>query len=188
MSHRKREGFTLIEAIMVMVIIGILSIGGAYLMVYLVQNSVFIPNKLNMDMLASDALDIMIEGDSLAKGLRFSRSITNIQDNEIAFINQDSQSIRYRLNAGRLYRSITGEIFSVVPYYLTSGINITGKDNKLFTYYRANENNVSENETTNPDNVRRIKIALIARTGTGSYADWQGQSEQASSIAVKRFP
>jgi prepilin-type N-terminal cleavage/methylation domain-containing protein len=180
----QKVGFTLIELIMVIAIIGILSVSGAYLMVYLVQNSVFIPNKLNMDMVASRALEIMIEGDNNAKGLRFSKSITSIQDNQVIFNNQDSQSICFRLDSGmsKLYRSISGGSETLIPYYVTSGINITGKSNKLFTYYDG-----SDTETSSAALVRRIKIVLIAKTGSGSYTDWEGQSEQGSSIKVSKY-
>lgn len=184
MGYNMQRGFTLIELVMVIAIIGVLSVTGVFLMLYLVQNSVFIPNKLNMDMLASDALDIMIEGDASAKGLRFSMSITVVEDNQVTFKNQDSQIIRYRLdiNTSRLYRSISGGPEALLPYYLTSGISIAGKNNVLFTYYDA-----TDTPTTNPADVRRIKVTLIARTGSGSFADWQGQSEQSSSVAVSKF-
>lgn len=178
------KGFTLIEAIMVMAIISILSVAGVWLMVYLVQNSVFIPNQLNMDMVASEALRIMIEGDSQAKGLRFSKSITAVANNQVTFNNQDSQSIRYRLDTStnKLYRAINAGAEKVIPYYLTTGINVTGINNRLFTYYDANEI-----ETTSPANVRRIGLGLIAKTGSGLYADWEGQSQQSSAIALKKF-
>ena len=178
------KGFTLIEMIMVIMIITILSVSGAYLMLYLIQNSVFIPNQLNMDMAASDALDIMIEGDQQAKGLRFSRAVTNIQDYQVTFINQNNQSIRYRLDTGinKLYRSVNGGAEAFIPYYVNSGMNITGKGNKLFSYYDANET-----VTANPANVRWITMTMIARTGAGSYANWEGQSDKTSSVAVKKF-
>ena len=186
MEYNPKSGFSLMEAVMVMAIVAILSVPGAYLMSYLVQNSVFIPNQLNMDMLASDALDIMIEGDSQAKGLRFSKSITNVQDYQVTFNNQDGQSIRYRLETSvdpsQLYRSIKGGPEELIPYYVTSGVSITGKNNRLFTFYDA-----AEGVTNNPSNVRRIEMTLIVKTGTGNYSDWEGQSEQASSIAVKKF-
>lgn len=184
MGYNIKRGFTLIELIMVLAIIMILSVAGSFLMLYFVQNSVFIPNKLNMDMLASDALDIMIEGDGSAKGLRFSRSITTIQDNQVTFKNQDSQNISYRLDtiANTLYRSISGGPEVATPYYLTTGISIAGINNKLFTYY-----DTTDVQTSNPVNVRRIEINLMAKTGTGSYADWEGQSNQGSSISVKKF-
>ena len=190
MEYNHKSGFTLIEAVMVMAIVGVLSVPGAYLMSYFVNNGIYIPNKLNMDMLASDALDIMIEGDSQAKGLRFSKSIISIQDNRVIFTNQDNQAIRYRLTGATevtldpylIYRSINGGPDTILPYYATRGVRITGKDNKLFTYYDA-----GDNVTSDPNSVRRVVIALIAQTGTGSYADLQGRSEQTSSIAVKKF-
>ena len=182
---RRSAAFTLIELITVMAIIAILSVSGSWLMVNLVKNSVFIPNQLNMDMLASDALNIMIEGDGRARGLRFSKAITSISgNNQLSFVNQDGQNIQYRLDTGvnKLYRLISAGPEAPVPYYLTSGINIDGKNSKFFTYYDA-----GDTETTNPVLVRRVKIAVIAKTGTGSYADWEGQSDQSSSIAVGKF-
>ena len=192
--HGKKKaacGFTFIELIMVMAIVAILSVPGAYLMSYLIQNSVFIPNKLNMDMLASDALDIMIEGDPQVKGLRFSQKITDAQNYQVTFVNQDGQTILYQLNTGtnKLYRQILipgpGPL-TLIPYYGgVSGLSITGKNSKLFTYRDANEAVMTT--PINPANVRRIEMTLIAKTGSGSYSEWQGQSEQNSSIAVKKF-
>jgi len=184
MEYNRNKAFTFIELLMVVAIIAVLAASGALLMRYVVQNSVYIPNKLNMDMLASDALDIMIEGDSQAKGLRTSRNITNIQDYQVAFNNQNNQSVRYRLDtaANKLYRSINGGAETLFPYYVPMGVTITDKNNKVFTYYDANEV-----VTNNPANVRWITMTLIAQTGSGSFANWEGQSEQTSAVAVKKF-
>lgn len=184
-ERRSLRGFTLIEALVVILIVSILSGAGAWLMAYVVKNAVVIPNQLNMDKLACDALRIMIEGDSSAKGLRFSRAITSAQSNRVDFINQDGVSVYYRLNTGtnKLYRSINGGLENVLPFYAgASGISLSSPSGALFTYYDANEAT-----TAIAANVRRLKIALISKTGTGAYENWEGQSEQASSIAVKRF-
>lgn len=181
----KHKGVTLIELVIVMAIIGLLAVSGAWLMAHLVRNSVFIPSQLNMDMVASGALDIMIEGDSVAKGLRFSKSVVSIPDNnEITFLNQNGQSVRYRLDAvaNKLYRSINSGPETAIPYYVTPGINLMSRGAKFFTYYDTNGV-----ETADAADVSLIQISLIAQTGTGSYADWEGRSGQSSAIAVDKF-
>ena len=185
MVSRCRRGLTLIEFTMVTAIIGVLSASGLYILMPFVQNGVFIPQQMNMDMIAANALDIMIEGDSQAKGLRFSRALSIIQDYQITFINHDSQTVRYRLDTGtnKLYRSINGGTESVIPGYVPpSGVSLSGKSNRLFTFYDANEL-----ITAVPNNVRWIAMTLTAKTGSGLYKDWEGQSEQSSSIAVNRY-
>lgn len=184
MVYKSKSGFTLIELIMVMAIITIISVPSAFIMVYVIQNSVFIPNQLNMDMIAQEGLDVMIEGDGGAKGLRFSRAITGIAAYQIDFVNHDNQTIRYRLDTGtnKLYRSISGGAEALIPYYQTSGISITGKSGVLFTYYDS-----TNTVTPTAANVRRIKVTLIAKTGSGSYANWQGKSDQSSSVAIGKY-
>lgn len=179
-----RNGFTLIEIVMVIAIIGILASAGSYLMIYLVQNSVFIPNQLNTDMAAAEALKIMIEGDATAKGLRFSRAMSSVADDRVSFTNQDGSAVVYRLDtaAGRLYRSVNAGPEAAIPYYAPSAANISAPANRLFTYYDA-----SGAETASPLSVRRVKISLVVKTGSGAYADWEGQSAMSSSVFVPRF-
>lgn len=182
-KNRGMAGFTLIELVMVMVIIGIISLVGAWIMLYFIQNAVFVPNQLNTDMAVSDAMRIMIEGDAQAKGFRFSQSVTSITGtNDITFVNQDSQSIRYYLSGSTLYRSIAGGAGVAIPYYTSSGITMSAKSGTLFTFYDA-----SEIATNTAANIRRIVIGLIGQTGSGTYANWQGSSSQMSSVAVDKF-
>lgn len=184
MAYSKETGFTLIELIMVIAIIGILSVSGAYLMINIVRNAVFIPNQLNMDMMASDVLDILIEGDTQVPGLRCSRYLFTTNDNYLIFFDKDGRRITYDLKSGGwIERSIQGlPGTEVIPYYWKSGIIVKGKNDIMFTYYDS-----SNNITGTAADVRRIKITLIVKTGTGAYADWQGQSELSSSIAVRKF-
>lgn len=174
------------EAVMFMLIIAVLAGATAWIMAYTVQNSVFIPNQLNMDKLANDALNIMIEGDDQAKGLRFSRVVSAIAVNQLTFTNQDGVVVVYRWDtaANKLYRKIGALAEAVIPSYFsnTTGVTLSGKSGALFTYYDS-----AEAVTAAAADVRRIRIILIAKSGTGLYNDWQGQSEQASSVALDRL-
>ena len=182
---RFKRSFTFIEIIMVMAIIGILAGSGAWLMAYTVKNSVFIPNQLNMDKLAKEALDIMVEGDNQAQGLRFSRVITTANANQVNFINGAGTAVYFRLDTGtsKLYRSINGGAEVALPAYSgTAGVTMNGKSGTLFTYYDS-----TNTVTATAANVRRIQMILIAKTGTGLYNNWEGSSEQATSINVEKL-
>lgn len=184
-NNKLSGGFTLIELLMVIAIIGVLAGAGSWIMAYTVKNSVFIPNQMGMDKLANDALNIMIEGDGQAHGLRFSRIITNISATRVDFINQDAHAVYYRWDnaANKLYRSINGGVEANIPGYSgTAGLTLSGKSGTMFTYYDSTEVIMA-----NAANVRRIKIILVAKSGTGLYNDWQGSSEQVSSISVYRL-
>jgi type II secretory pathway pseudopilin PulG len=185
-KYRAHKGFTLIEAVMLILIIAVLAGSTSWIMALTVKNSVFIPNQLNTDKLASDALDVMIEGDSQAKGLRFAKVVSAIAANQVTFTNQDNVVIIYRWDtvANKLYRKIGAAAEAPIPTYSSNmaGVTLSGKSGTLFTYYDS-----SEAVTAVAANARRIRMILIAKSGTGLYNDWEGQSEQASAIAIKRL-
>lgn len=171
---------------MLILIIAVLAASTSWLMALTVKNSVFIPNQLNTDKLASDALNIMIEGDDQAKGLRFAKVVSAIAANQVTFTNQDGTVIIYRWDtvANKLYRKIGAAAEALIPSYSsnTATLTLSGKSGTLFTYYDS-----AEAITATAANVRRIGLILIAKSGSGLYNDWEGQSEQASSIAIKRL-
>lgn len=180
---RAGAGFTLIELVMTMVIIGIISVVGAWIMFYFIQNAMFAPNQLNMDMAVSDAMKMMVDGDDTAKGLRFNKQITAVTgSSDITFINQDDQTIRYYLSGGSLYRTINGGAAELFPYYANTGVTMSAKSGTLFTYY-----DINEAATSTPANIRRVVIGLVGQTGTGNYSDWQGKSDQMTSVKVDKY-
>ena len=181
---KKRSGYTLIEITVALVVIAILARAGAFLLTNLVKAAVIVPNQLNTDMISLEIMKTIVEGDETTKGLRNSLSMTSIAATDLTFVNQDSQSIRFRLDTGTniLYRSINAATETIVPYYLPSGFNVIAKGGSLFTYYDS-----AEAVTAVAANVRWITIGVIVREGTGSFASWEASSDKMTSVAVKNM-
>ena len=71
----------------------------------------------------------------------------------------------------------------MIAYYIrATGVTVAGKNGTLFTYLDG-----SEVPTAVVADVRRVETVLIANSGSGLADDWEGRSEQSSSIAVKKF-
>ena len=142
MGLNTKKGWTLIEFIIVITIVGIISTVGASLMIYLLQNSVYTSSKLNTDMVASEVMEIMMEGDTTVNGLRFSKDIRlMINDGTldgVMFMNQDNVLIFYVVFQNNLFRLINAgggwTPAEFIPYYQYPAVSIFGKDNNMFTY------------------------------------------------------
>lgn len=183
---KNKKAFTLIEFIIIILIIGIMSGVGTSILLFVIQNFGYTSNVMSMDMLASDALNKMIEGDNLAGGLRFSKEITAAGDNTLAYIDQSGNAIVLALNTGtgKLSRTINAAPDSVFLYYQAAPNTLItfGRNAKLFTYYDS-----SGSVTAVPADVRRVEVNLLARTASGSFADWQGSTEYSSSVQVSKY-
>ncbi|MFH0738802.1 MAG: type II secretion system protein [Candidatus Omnitrophota bacterium] len=182
---RIMKGFTLIELVMVIAITGVISISGVFLMFYLIQHSIYLPNKLNVEAVGDEIMDTMIEGYSGAKGLRFTTAVSVSGTSNITFLNADGQTVVFSWDSinKKISVSINGGPSAIIPYYLPSGMYIEQKGvNPIFTYYDA-----SEIATVIPASVRRVKIEFQVRSGSGNFQDWQSELAFASAVAVRRF-
>ncbi len=181
---RKSKGFTLIEIIMIVLITALLSIAGIHIMKFTLQNSFYLPNQVQSDLVAADALEIIIEGDSSAKGLRFCENVTTATATQVVVTNQDGIAIAYRLDngTGKLYRKIGGAAEVMIPYYMASDMAIAGAGGTLFTYYDS-----ADAVTATLANIRRINIDLIAKQGAGSSDKYEGFSHQSTSVKVNKY-
>ena len=190
MEYNQKKGFTFIELIMVIVIMAVLSGAGAFVLIHIVKNSIIIPNQLNVNMLASDVLDLMVEGDGQAKGLRFSREITRIRPRRVDFINQDGQTVRYRFApaTGCILRRINSGSWQVIPYYWNNRAEFEAiNTNIIFKYYNSSEVEIPAIVSSNPATVRRLEISLRAKIRNNLYPNTITKSEQSTSVSVKKY-
>lgn len=180
------KGFTLVEAIMTMVIIAVIALTSAGLLIYFAQNMIFIPKKLSVDMVGGDILDMMVEGDTQAKGLRFATEIVTAKKRRVKFTDPDGKIVRFRVNKDnkKAYRKIDGTE-TVIPYYFPAGMKVKGKNNIVFKYYDSDENLLAT-PVADPSSIRRIEMTLIVKTGTGKYEDWEGKIQLGTSVFVRQ--
>lgn len=184
------RGFTLIELVMIVLITSLLSVAGVHIMQFVVRNSFYLPNQVQADLVAAEALEIIVEGDSQAKGLRFCKAVTTAAANQIVVTNQgvltnlDNQTITYSLSGGSLYRTIDTGPATKIPYFMAPDMVISGAGvgGSLFTYYDASDTELTQPVTA--ANVHRIDINLIAQNGTGSSDKYEGISQQGTSVKV----
>jgi prepilin-type N-terminal cleavage/methylation domain-containing protein len=180
-------GFTLIEIVMAILIISVLSMAGYHIMRFTIQNSFFLPNQVQTDLAAAEALEIMVEGDTnTVRGLRFCKSVSSIAANDLTVIDQDDAILRFWLDTltGKLYRSIDGVPpgGALIPYFKPDSVRFSGNGGALFTYYDS-----AGAVTAVAANVRLIAISLIAQQGAGSVDSFEGVSRQSTSIRVSKF-
>ncbi|MDD5431718.1 MAG: hypothetical protein PHO70_01855 [Candidatus Omnitrophica bacterium] len=183
---KKNKGFSTIELVVIISIIGIIAAVTTSIIISSLQGLVYTPNNLNMDMLVQDALDKIVDGDNLAGGLRFCKNITAFSPNSITFTDQNSKTVIITLDTGtnKLTRTINAVADNTFLYYQgSSTIKITtGRNGALFLYY-----NSSEGTPVSASAIRRIAINLIAYTGSGTFVNWQGKAEYTTSVWTPRF-
>jgi len=184
----KDPGFTLTELIMIIVIIAIIALTTSAIIIFFMRNTIFLPSQMNVQQAADAAMDIMIEGDDKAKGLRFAREILALGNNMVQFRDTDGQQeIRYRRRNDRLQRRIrevggSWGSWEIIPYYATGNLRVTRQPGGIFEFFDENEGSTSD-----PADVRRIKINLRALSGTGDIANLEGEIKLTSSVKLYKF-
>ena len=179
------RGFTLIELVMIILITSVLSVAGVHIMQFVVRNSFYLPNQVQADLVAAEAMEIIVEGDSQAEGLRFCKAVTIATASQVGVTNQAGQTITYDLTGGILSRTIALGAAVMIPYFMdTNKMTIAGSGTggALFTYYDASDTLLTQPVTA--ANVRRININLIAQNGAGSSDKYEGTSQQSTSVKV----
>lgn len=187
------KGFTLIELVMIILITSVLSMAGYHIMRFVVRNSFYLPNQVQADLVAAEALELIVEGDGAAHGLRFCKTVSTATATQVQVTNRNvldntvDQIIIYDLTGGVLTRKIDSGAPTPIPYFMATDMVISGAGTggALFTYYDASENPLTQPiSVANVANIRRINIDLRAQNGTGSSDKYEGTSQQSTSVRV----
>jgi prepilin-type N-terminal cleavage/methylation domain-containing protein len=155
-----KKGFTLTEVVVTLAVIAVLAGAGSWMLVFLIDNFVYLPPRIAVDTAVSDSLNLIAEGDHKAQGLRFARSFKTINPDQVEFTDSNDNDVRFRLFKGSLYRRVNNDSEETLPYYADSiGLSFSGPGGGvIFTYYDA-----QGNPTANATLVKHINISLIGQ-------------------------
>jgi prepilin-type N-terminal cleavage/methylation domain-containing protein len=195
-SPGKCRGFTLMELVMTIIILGIIGTLTGVILIFVIQYHYYIPSKLTTDSISSDIARIVIEGDDQAKGLRFTKQIplggfpTGIY---LGFYNRDDDYVEFLVYDEKLYRRINSGSWHIIPYYLSGEYGFMGDTiqiwwfefEKFFWYYNSDGKHLYL-PLAHPQDVAYIEIRGMARGGSGEFSDWEGKSEIISGININQ--
>ena len=195
-----QKGLTLIELVMVLVIAGILASAFVALMIPQMNLFFFLPQRMRVQNTASDLLDVMIEGDNQARGLRYagptsaavaipSASAASLTYNYVdSDLTAHNVILTYQSASHTVTRQMDGGAAQTVPYYATAsaGILINPAETNFFRYYTSAGAEMTGGGIV-PANIYRVDIAVTARSGSGKVTESEGNILMKSGTEIKHY-
>lgn len=145
----RNKGFTLIEVILAMVLIGIIAGITSKLLAQNYVNYNSAKNILGLSTPSNLAMDFFL------REIKSAESITSFGSSSLSFVNKDGNAISYTLSNGILYRSINNN---------TAQIVLTNINSFSLSYYDQ-----SFASTAVASNIRYISMLLGVYSGSLTY-------------------
>jgi len=187
---RYKKAATLIELIITILILVVIGSAGVAFFIPMMHLFFYSPSQLMVDNVAQDLASIIIEGDNNAKGLRFSKSITSADEDEITFTNTDNDTIVYRWDATeeKVFRNINSTGESAIPYSYYKNVILKGSasDSEIFQYYDSSASKIAV-PVASVSSIESIRMNLIIQAGPGKIEASQGRIEINTGIDIKQY-
>lgn len=212
MTHHK--GWTLVELVVVMAVIGVLSLVAPPLVWRGTQTMVVLPRELAVNHVTAEVTHQLIEGGFSAlpgrttpiRGLRFAiRTVPTggsavqpplwlAETNRIGFLTADGDYVLIRLDAETIKRSLppTSTTCASVPALTeeripdqTPGAVRILTTTALFRYYNQAGAEIGVPGCPPNSTIRRVDIAFVAQTGNGMFDNGNAREQVTSSVAIR---
>ncbi len=186
----RKKSFSLIEVVITILVLTVIGATTAAFFMPMINLFFYSPSQLTVNNTAQELLNILIEGDNQAKGLRFTKSITSADKDDITFINQDNDTVRYRWDSltNRIYRKINSQAETLVPSSYYGDITVKGEpsDSEVFQYYDATLSKLSV-PVADETGIETIRIDLIFKAGSGNVKENKGKISVKAGVDIKQF-
>ena len=208
------KGMTLVELVVVIAISGILASAFVAMFVPMINFYFHYPQSSRLNDAAADLVQIILEGDEKAKGLRFaglpceiptggSNSITAASATSLTYqyqladncgssgANDVTVTITYNSGSSSVTRAIDGGAAANIPYYASSaaGISFASPTSpsavNFFTYYDAAGADLGA--TPSVTAIYRVDVNVVASYGSGDPEYAGAQSRLKSGVEIKRY-
>ena len=169
-EKNEKLGVTLIELIMVIMILGIIGTAGGSFFGPVMNLMFFIPSQVRTESIGNLTEDLVIEGDSRARGVRVLHAITSASDTSLAYTDYSSTNVTLSWDSStkKLSRSIPATTEVVPIEYPGNDVKLDGQTSGvIFKYYDVNGTQLSS-PVSNPATIVRVKLDWVFYTGTGS--------------------
>jgi len=189
---KRIKAFSLIELIITILVL--IVIGSASVAFFVPMMNIFFysPSQLMVDQTAQELLNVIVEGDNRAKGLRYSKHISAADEDTITFVNSDDDTIIYRWDATDeiVYRNINGAGDEAIPAKYFGTITVRGRtsDSQIFLYYDSSASTINVPVASpNLDSIEAIRMDLTIEAGTGNVKANQGRIDVRTGIDIKQY-
>jgi len=187
---KAKRAVTLIELVITIVILALIGSASVAFFIPMMHLFFYSPSQLMVDNVAQDVAGIIIEGDDSAKGLRFSKSITSADEDEITFTNTDNDTIAYRWDATekKVFRNINNTGESTIPYSYYKNVIVKGSasDSEIFQYYDSSASKIAV-PVVSVSSIESIRMNLIIKAGPGNVEASQGSIKIETGIDIKQY-
>lgn len=214
-ENKKNDGFTVIELMVSITVIGILAAISAGIIISVTQLFVYLPKEMKAKIAAREIINIIVAGTDEARsdgiivknGLTGCIRIIDASPQQVTYTvgypsGADQRNLRIRFENGKLYRSysVLGSFNappayvygneSAVPYYaISSDMTVSGAGSggdEIFAY--SKKDGTAWVAGIDPlTAIERIDITIDVKTGTGAFTSWGGRSIKRAAVNINQY-